>query len=119
MKRYVNRIESHVDLNDKPDYSYGFLFFVESRAINRRANYFLAKQLLKDLLNPHATIASVFEMVCNNRDNIVAGNEFTEAQREHVRGIHSSELNGVIKDALAFIKPLPAHGESGIFSCFR
>ena len=100
LKRYIHRIESHKDTFEKnrPNFTHGFWFFSESRAVNREANYHLAKQLLNKLERGDDTIENIFDDIIAQRNEVI-GQNINHAHRKHIRGINSAELNSIIQDA--------------------
>lgn len=103
---YRNRIEKHKIKNTKINFKYGFwpvlgLFFMtpSSRAKNREANYLLTCALIEALRGPHAI----------NQAELFSSKEVTRLRDEKSkkvfsgcyckRGIWSSELNGILRDA--------------------
>jgi ankyrin repeat protein len=87
LQNYIKRIESYTSkTSSKLNYAHGFWICKNSRALNRKANYFLAKRLLK---NPDLDIdkerADIWKsMNANPEDN---------------HGINSRELNDIIRKA--------------------
>lgn len=99
---YINRIQSHKNNQGKNDYTYGFWFFTDSRALNRRANYKLAKQFHKEL-NNGSSISSVFLNFPAKRAKLkdkASGKKLNESPDYVERGINSKALNTIIKTAL-------------------
>lgn len=95
LQAYVDRVKSHKHRDGTINFEHNFYFFAKSRAANRRASYELALELLKDLDDPDANIASVFANA-NTRRNML----FTDRQYKN-RGINSKPLKAVINMAIA------------------
>lgn len=92
LQAYIDRIKSY-----KKDYSRHFWFFSESRAVNRKANYKLAKKLKEKI--EHVSIDYLFR----NEELLRLRKEFFKFdERKHERRIHSSQLNKVIEKARTF-----------------
>jgi Ras-related protein Rab-1A len=106
LTRYINRIKSHTEPNtkDKPDFSYGFLFFKNSRAINREVNFYLAQDLLSKLETTNDTIHTIFNDVNLQRNNIISKFDMDKRKDYKNRGIHSYELNNIINKAMTYDK---------------
>lgn len=97
LDKYIKKIESHSKEN-QPDFSHGFLFFKQSRAINREANYLLAKKLHSDLSNGQS-MTETFSEITKQRDTVIADKRLFNKSNYVHRDIHSSELNNIIKKA--------------------
>ncbi len=98
---YINRIEKHTKKNGQIDYEHGFWIFSKSRALNRQANYLLAKDLLSELRNNSAAIAGSVNQktLLSKRDSLFAENnphKNQEYTQRKIRDIHSWDLNAVI-----------------------
>ena len=98
LEKYINRIESHSKNGNEINFSHRFWFFKQSRAINREANYLLAKKLHNDLLEGKS-ISETFSETTEQRNNIIADNKLFTKPDYVNRGINSSELNNIIKKA--------------------
>jgi Ras-related protein Rab-1A len=101
LSKYITRIESHKNpkASNKPDFSYGFWHHKNSRAVNREANYYLAKDLLNKLQYSLESIESIFNDTDGQRDTIIANhNLYTRIDYKN-RGINSDELNAIINNA--------------------
>ena len=94
---YIDRIESY-KANGKTDFSSGFWFFAGSRAVNRQANYLLAKKMLKELLD-NVPVIDVFRDVDAMRNDIIKINQLNNNPDFVERGLNSSELNAIFSDA--------------------
>ncbi|MBA2655708.1 MAG: hypothetical protein H0U70_01840 [Tatlockia sp.] len=95
---YIERIESQRS-EGGIDFTYGFWFFSDSRAINREANYCLAKTL-RDKLCDGKSLESVFSDADKTRALIVNRN-FSKNPNYTDRGLNSSELNSIISEVKA------------------
>lgn len=100
---YINRIESYRGAGSDIDYSHGFLFFSKSRAINRKINYLLAKELRQELVD-EKDISQVFHDLEERRKTIMV-REGLDRMADYVdRGMNSSDLTAVIKLAEQIIR---------------
>lgn len=106
LKIYVKRVESHHKTGSKEiDFAHGFWFLQRSRALNREANYRLAKELINKISS--ADSCEAFSQVVRSIPEIRLGileNENSDyvirKQSDFVeRGINSKELNDVILEA--------------------
>lgn len=103
LNAYIKRI----DLNKKsetPDFARGFLFFKNSRAINREANYALANYLLEQLISTEQkSIATLFEDLMQRRSqlrNAILIHHGLEGKPGYPDwGIQSTELKQIIEKA--------------------
>ncbi len=99
LKTYIAKIESYQN-----DYKHGFWFFAESRAINRRINYELAKKMLEDLYRSIET-KQVFYIADDNK---------VKSEREKVAAViapkHShfakAAIRGRLSDAISSAKKI-------------
>lgn len=105
LENYIHRIEQYKSSESKEiNFSHGFWFFKQSRAINRKANYLLAKELLKKL-NPSEDTKQKWpdEFISKNiikiRSNLIRSKNLDESPDYVERGVNSAELNKVIKQA--------------------
>jgi Ras-related protein Rab-1A len=97
LNNYIQRIESHPSkVSDRPDFSYGFWFFSQSRAINREANYYLAVQLRDKLKSSEESVEGIFSNINERRKEIINSHQLNTRPAFSDRGINSSELNGII-----------------------
>jgi len=96
LERYVNRIEGY-----HGHYGQDFCFFPASRAINREANYYLAKWLLDTIKNTDSDIAHLFSDASLKEQRLKLINQHQLNLRPDyvARGINSTELNEVIFQA--------------------
>lgn len=90
---YIERIESYKDNSGQLNFSSGFLFFKDSRGLNRRANYHLAVQLFNLLNESEQSITDIFSK--NNLDKL----RNSSLPLPTLKGIHSWELNSIIEHA--------------------
>lgn len=100
LNAYIERIESYIS-RDKTAFSSGFWFFAASRAINREANYLLAKELKQQLMSG-MLITEVFSDVASRRNNIIDKYHLNNKPDFVDRGINSNELNDIINQAKNF-----------------
>ena len=98
--KYIARIERYRLKNggEKIDFSHGFWVCKKSRAINREANYLLAKKLLEDIT---VNVDKKLNNINGQRDEIIQQQAFFNRPGYVKRKINSSELNGVIKEAVS------------------
>jgi GTPase SAR1 family protein len=99
---YINRIELNKN-SGKIDFSSEFCFFAASRAINREANYLLAKKLLEQLQQGYE-ISNVFQDVEGIRRQIIIDYKLYDRPDYAERGCNSSELNEIIAQASSYKK---------------
>ena len=92
LDKYIKRIESY------KDYKQGFIFFPESRGINRHVNYLLAKSL-KAELEKHTDIRELFSKDSIEALRSIAVQKVPDGPQYEYRGINSDELNKIIKKA--------------------
>lgn len=107
LDRYITRIDSYQKSSSNSiDFNHGFWFKKDSRALNRQANYYLAKSLKSQLESRQLRIDDIFDV-----DNIVRLRQ--QAIVEHQlglmpffknRGIKSRELSNIIKKSQNEIK---------------
>ncbi len=100
LQKYINRINP--TNTAKPDFSHGFWFFKNSRALNREANYYLAKELLNELTNESGeTIEAIFDRtnVNGRRFDLMDTHGILQNPNYVNRGIRSAELNSIINKA--------------------
>lgn len=97
LNKYITRIESHQNKDrSRPDFTYGFWFFSQSRAINREANYYLAVQLRDKLKSSEESIEDIFSNIDEQRKEIINLHKLNNRPAFSDRGINSSELNEII-----------------------
>lgn len=103
LQKYIDRISSyHVRNATDINFKHGFLFFRESRALNRKANYKLAFELKKELeklgdgFKNTEGIKSLFSDCSIDKKR----KSYIKKLPNYVeRGVKSSELNGIINGA--------------------
>lgn len=112
LQAYIDRVRGGARADEKINYSSGFWFYKQSRAINREANYKLAVKLLEKLDQPSPSLRRIFDWelgIIGERDNIINREILPRLEKEHkrshyvARGINSTELNRIIKDATDYI----------------
>lgn len=99
LQAYINRIDRLKGKENK--FSAGFIFFAQSRGVNRHANYLLAKQFLDDLTVQKKDIGETFQNIQTKRNVLSYNNHLKGA---YDGSINSSELNAIIKAANKAIK---------------
>lgn len=94
LETYIKRIKSY------SNYKQGFWLYKDSRSINREVNYQLAIKL-KEKLDEEESIETVFKVdhIKQLRADIVRKGQFNLQPHYKNRGIHSKELNKIIKTA--------------------
>lgn len=107
LQQYIDRVETPTIPTGEIDYAYGFWFFKNSRALNRRINSLVAKQLLTKLSTSRDEIGIIFKDTALQRYKIVMENSFHTKDSYYKTGINSVELNSIIEDALKFSKNTP------------
>jgi small GTP-binding protein len=103
LRKYIARIEKNtieIDGKIQNNYAAGFKHFICLQAVNRHANYLLAKSLLDDLTTGQSVSATFNDV--SRRRNAVANKQglftgFFSRLTNH--GINSAELNKVIENA--------------------
>lgn len=96
LDNYITRIEKHKDSTNQPNFAYGFWHHKNSRAINREANYLLAKELQSELRSSNKDIESIFNGANQTRDIIIGKNGLFMKDDYTKRSINSRELNKII-----------------------
>lgn len=100
LENYISRIDKNKDNHSNPNFFYNFTFFRKSRALNRVANYLLAKKLLEELKDkPMNCMKETFNKVNDYRNEILNAENLNKNVNYVERGINSGELNGIIKEA--------------------
>lgn len=109
LEKYISRIEEY-----KGNYAHGFWFFAAptSRAINRQANYELAKWL-RDELRGGAVIAQAFSDVEKQRTALIKAKGLDKLPGYVERGIHSRQLNDVIDKVRGYLEKAEKAVENG------
>ena len=97
LQQYIERIESHKTTTGNIDFQYGFYFFNRSRAVNRQANYLLAKSLFHkfeqaNVQNPHG----MFNNILEHRQAIIRAHGLDKDPNYVERGLNSAELKKII-----------------------
>ncbi|MGC1182474.1 hypothetical protein [Legionella sp.] len=94
LETYITRIEKHQTQNKQPDFKYGLMFFRDSRAKNRKANYNLTKELLVQLGKEEKSIPVIFGKA--NIENLRKEEKFHLSKTAI---FSTSELSSIIKAA--------------------
>lgn len=105
LRLYIKEVKEK-RLKEEPkkiNFQAGFIFCVNSRALNREANFKLAKWLLGELKNENSSLPQIFQTDLLAKRAELMGHGF-EA-RDH--GIHSKTLRGIIHDAKVFCDQYP------------
>nr|MBA2657222.1 hypothetical protein [Tatlockia sp.] len=92
---YLKGIDSHKK-NGKTDFASGFWFFAESRALNRKANYLLAKEFINHL-EKGIPAETLFNYADELRKKLVVNNKLDVDPNYVERGLNSSTLNEIIE----------------------
>jgi curved DNA-binding protein CbpA len=103
-EHYIQRIASHTK-NGQPDYSYGFIFFANTRARSRKANYLLAQNVRQQLLDLKATyessdtrdVVTPLRHLANNENQLVLRSTLWKEAGSINNNINSVELNSAIR----------------------
>lgn len=116
LTRYLRKIDKGNPEQEKDiNFSHNFWFKKKSRGLNRKANYYLAQKLLKQLTDQRKPLSDIFneDNLIAKRDNIlskkgVLGPEYVQRDKSRFffyksTGINSSDLNKVIDKANKFI----------------
>jgi len=100
LSNYIARIEDKKMPSGENNYRHGFWFASTSRALNRKANYYLAIQLRDMLLNnPGTSLPSKDEIQAIRKELI--HNMGIHDERGYVkRGLNSTELNKVVDEMI-------------------
>lgn len=96
LKKYIAAIEGNTNT---PNFSAGLWLYQKSRAINREANYYLAKRLLGRLENTSLSIQKAFENIDAQRKFIVEQKLLDNRPDFVDRGLNDKELSAIIKKA--------------------
>lgn len=97
LQAYINRIDGTGPL---PDFSHGFTFFRQSRAINREANYLLAKSLLQKIDSGNEPLATIFAHIDEQLQRVIIENGLNLRPDYVERGIRSDELAPLVRTGL-------------------
>lgn len=95
---YIKRVKSFKNDNNTINFAAGFDFFAASRAINREANYKLAKALLAEL-NQGIDVNTVFDQdyINETRKNIVIKLDRDDYVERGINGKMSEIINFAMK----------------------
>mgnify|MGYP002133369358 CR=1 FL=1 len=109
LKKYTDRIAKHKENDDKTiNFKYDFWLFKNSRALNREANFYLAKKLLTNLYDhPELSIQQIFKDVLEQRSEIITSKGINNHPQYVERKINSSELKAIIAKATRFAAEEP------------
>lgn len=103
LKNYIDKIESNKKENGDINFEYDFWLFSETRGINRRVNYLIAKSLHRSLESTEDSIKSIVDNIPTIRATIVRNHQaFFSSYIE--RGINSPTLNEIISTANQIIE---------------
>jgi hypothetical protein len=97
LQAYVNRIDG---TGPRPDFSHGFTLFRQSRAINREANYLLAKSLLQKIDSGNEPLNTIFAQIDEQRQRLIVENRLNLRPGYVERGIRSDELAPLVRTGL-------------------
>lgn len=116
LRDYISRIESHKKPGGQIDFAYGFHFYKNSQAINREANYLLAKQMLEQLSEPSNKIENIFnaKAISASRSLLASEHHLTTRADYVDRGINSSDLNEIIKSGQKASEPSAPDSGAGV-----
>lgn len=89
LEAYTTRIESY-----RNQFDHGFWFFKQSRALNRKANYLLAKELIAEIRACPATKENIHTLFQEQHIKALRSKHI-DAKNDH--GLNSAELNAVFK----------------------
>lgn len=95
LQDYIDRIEKLPKKQNRIQFQTGFYTFWKSQGTNREANYLLAIQL-RNRLQAGEAIDAVFSDLLQQREDL---GRHLEKFAKRNRGINSTELNAVIKEA--------------------
>lgn len=109
LQNYIHRIK----ITQKSDFSYGFWFFKQSRAMNRQANYELAKVLLEELTH-EKPLNETFADIEQRRMHLIQLHRLNEKDNH---GINSDELLKILTTARNHIQKQQQEQEVSRF-CF-
>lgn len=96
---YIKRVEQNKNANGTTNFSAGFWFFAESRALNRQANYLLAKDIRSSL---EKADIDIFNKTLSRRGELIKENNIDKYDVYVERDINSSELNDIITEGKSF-----------------
>ena len=105
LNTYIQRVELSKTKFGDIDFSQGFWFFSSSRAINREANYLLAKALVIKLKKQDGSFAEILDDVEAFRNTEIIGKNGLHTQPDFAdRSLNSVELLSIIEDAKIILK---------------
>jgi hypothetical protein len=95
---YIERIETYGFEDGALNFSHGFQFFKESRALNREANYRFAKALIAEYeAGDSAKFSLMLNAATEQRNAIIRDYQLYMDPNFKDRGINSKELKKAIK----------------------
>lgn len=98
LTQYTQGIASHKQCHSNEiNFKYGFWHHRNSRAQSRKANYYLALDLLDKLTHTRDSIESIFANIHSTRNDIAAREGILTDRNWVSRGINSRTLNGIIR----------------------
>lgn len=98
LKSYIDRIESYTDETGEIDFAHGFIIFRQSQAINREANYLLARSLFRKL-DQGESLDIAFNNTNEQRSKLITQYGLNKREDYVERGIGSDTLNAIIRKA--------------------
>lgn len=104
LKQYIDRIDGYIQADgESKGFAHGFWFFASSRALNRKANYHLAKTLYDTLATctTQEQIAALFQHTDQAREQYIA-QKLINNPNYIARGNNSAELNSIIEFAQTY-----------------
>ncbi|EHL28956.1 uridine kinase family protein [Legionella drancourtii] len=115
LKKYIHRVEKNKEPESKEiNFKYNFWFYKNSRAANREANFYLAKQLLGNLTNhPELSIQQVFADIRVQRTELITSKKINKRPDFVERNMNSHELNTIIEKAETFTSFLSESARPG------
>lgn len=107
LNAYIQRVEDNCDESGDINFKHHFWLLSNSRACNRKANYFTAKALLDKVVYTEMTLAEIFnpEYINTLRDAAIETHKISGDKHYKKRSIHSTELNKIIKLANRAVGP--------------
>lgn len=100
LQNYINRVTTPKQRNGAIDYAHNFwIFFKQSRAVNREINCELAKELVADL-NNDLPKNLVFGNIEHKRNGIISTRGFNFRAHYAPRGLRSTEVRDIVRDAI-------------------
>lgn len=99
LRNYISDIEKNTKEDGGTNFANNFWFFKDSRAINRKANYLLAKQQLADLQAGRDADELFSDITLRNMRQAIIANHHLDKHAEYQdRGMRSRHLRAVIKN---------------------